>query len=323
MTKKVYEEIECAACGVWFTPSRSNVKYCSDCRRHSDQIVKQMKRNTQRNINRYGYGKEPKKIQNICKECGKDFITYLRPKDFCSKECEDVHFVKHTSCAYCKKPMTMDDDIKDVKNGIWLCSDKCKEGWAWMIARKNGTVRTCPNCGKDFIKKGTYCSRDCYLQFTQKRKAEAERRKAAGLKLCPVCGKEFSGDEICCSTECLQKKKATEPHAMRKCSACGKVFDCPVSDMFSIEYSFCSSECEKKFPDIVANLVAKNEKLQKEKRKKVADDRFQEYISKNGLCSICKTSYMDCERMRTNFRCYPDGSSCKGSLVVKCPKFTR
>ena len=319
MAKKICKEKECEACGAWFTPSRSNVKYCPDCRIHSDQIVRQMERNTQHNIELYGYGQKPKKIQNICKECGKIFISYLQPKDFCSKRCGDTYLVKHTSCAYCKKPMTMDDDVHDVKYGTWLCSDTCKEKWAWVIARKNGTVHTCPNCGKEFIKKGTYCSQGCYQEFMRKKKAEAERRKAAGLKLCPVCGKEFSGNEICCSPECLQKKKEAEPHAMRKCSTCGKVFSCPVSNMFSTEYSFCSLECEKKFPDI----IARKEKLKKEKQKKQAEEKLQKYIQKNGLCSICKTSYVDCERMQSNFRCYPKGSSCKGNLVIKCPKFTK
>ena len=194
MAKEICKEKECEACGAWFTPSRSNVKYCPDCRIHSDQIVRQMERNTQHNIELYGYGQKPKKIQNVCKECGKIFISYLQPKDFCSKRCGDSYLVKHTSCAYCKKPMTMDDDVHDVKYGTWLCSDTCKEKWAWVVARKNGTVHTFPNCGKEFIKKGTYCSQGCYQEFMRKKKAEAERRKTAGLKLCPVCGKEFSGN---------------------------------------------------------------------------------------------------------------------------------
>ena len=201
MAKKICKEKECEACGAWFTPSRSNVKYCPNCRTHSDQIVRQMERNTQRNIDRYGYGQKNKKIQNVCKECGKIFISYLQPKDFCSKRCGDTYLVKHTSCAYCKKPMTMDDDVHDVKYGTWLCSDTCKEKWAWVIARK--------------------------------------------------------------------------------------------------------------------------EKLKKEKQKKQAEEKLQKYIQKNGLCSICKTSYVDCERMQSNFRCYPKGSSCKGNLVIKCPKFTK
>ena len=56
---------------------------------------------------------------------------------------------------------------------------------------------------------------------------------------------------------------------------------------------------------------------------KLEKKKEQEYINKNGLCSICKTSYVDCERMQSNFRCYPKGSSCKGNLVIKCPKFTK
>ena len=157
MAKKICKEKECEACGAWFTPSRSNVKYCPNCRTHSDQIVRQMERNTQRNIDRYGYGQKNKKIQNVCKECGKIFISYLQPKDFCSKRCGDTYLVKHTSCAYCKKPMTMDDDVHDVKYGTWLCSDTCKEKWAWVIARKNGTVHTCPNCGKELNPGDKFC----------------------------------------------------------------------------------------------------------------------------------------------------------------------
>ena len=41
MAKKICKEKECEACGAWFTPSRSNVKYCPNCRTHSDQIVRQ------------------------------------------------------------------------------------------------------------------------------------------------------------------------------------------------------------------------------------------------------------------------------------------
>lgn len=318
MENKVKEK-ECEACGIWFTPSRSNVKYCPNCRTHSDQIVRQMERNTQRNIDRYGYGQKTKKIQNVCKECGKIFISYLQPKNYCSKQCGEKYRIKHTTCAYCGKLMTKTEDIRDMMGKPWFCSYECEESKKWEIARQDGKVNTCPNCGKEFIKKGTYCSQECYREFMGKKKAEAEKRKAAGLKLCPVCGKEFAGNEMCCSPECLQKKKEAEPHAMRKCSTCGKVFSCPVSDMASVEYSFCSLECEKKFSDI----IARKEKLKKEKQKKQAEEKLQKYIQKNGLCSICKTSYVDCERMQSGFRCYPKGSSCKGSLVVKCPKYTR
>lgn len=71
MAKEICKEKECEACGAWFTPSRSNVKYCPDCRIHSDQIVRQMERNTQHNIELYGYGtkakKDPKCLQRMRK----------------------------------------------------------------------------------------------------------------------------------------------------------------------------------------------------------------------------------------------------------------
>lgn len=318
MDKKVKEK-ECEACGAFFIPYRSNGKYCPSCSSHSDRVKQKVERQIRKNIKKYGYGTAPKEIKNICKECGKIFISYVHPKDFCSKECESTYRIKHTFCGYCHKPMTETENIYDVNGKTWFCCEECSEKNKWDNARKLGEVKICPNCGKEFIKKSTYCSKECYIDHMHKKKRESSRRKAAGLKLCPVCGKEFAGNEMCCSPECLQKKKEAEPRAMRKCSTCGKVFSCPVSDMASVEYSFCSLECEKKFSDI----IARKEKLKKEKQKKQAEEKLQKYIQKNGLCSICKTSYVDCERMQSGFRCYPKGSSCKGSLVVKCPKYTR
>ena len=70
-------------------------------------------------------------------------------------------------------------------------------------------------------------------------------------------------------------------------------------------------------------ISKKNLELARQLAQKEYDEKLQKYIQKNGLCSICKTSYVDCERMQSNFRCYPKGSSCKGNLVIKCPKFTK
>ena len=63
---------------------------------------------------------------------------------------------------------------------------------------------------------------------------------------------------------------------------------------------------------------ASSEKL-KEKRQQ----KQKKYIEENGLCSICKTSYKDCERQQSNFTASPEGSVFQGSLVVKCPKFRK
>ena len=84
MDKKVKEK-ECEACGAFFIPYRSNGKYCPSCSSHSDRVKQKVERQIRKNIKKYGYGTAPKEIKNICKECGKIFISYVHPKDFCSK----------------------------------------------------------------------------------------------------------------------------------------------------------------------------------------------------------------------------------------------
>jgi len=317
MDKKVKEK-ECEACGAFFIPYRSNGKYCPSCSSHSDRVKQKVERQIRKNIKKYGYGTAPKEIKNICKECGKIFISYVHPKDFCSKECGSTYRIKHTFCGYCHKPMTETENIYDVNGKTWFCCEECSEKNKWDNARKLGEVKICPNCGKEFIKKSTYCSKECYIDHMHKKKRESSRRKAAGLKLCPVCGKEFAGEGVTCSNECKKKKLASEPCVIRKCIVCGKTFKCPVSRLDE-SFNICSDICQKKL-----SIVMEKEKQQKqEEQMRLEKKKRQEYINKNGLCSICKTSYVDCERMQSGFRCYPKGSSCKGNLVIKCPKFTR
>lgn len=86
MAKEICKEKECEACGAWFTPSRSNVKYCPDCRIHSDQIVRQMERNTQHNIELYGYGQKPKKSKMSAKNAEKSLFHIFNLKTFAAKD---------------------------------------------------------------------------------------------------------------------------------------------------------------------------------------------------------------------------------------------
>lgn len=88
MAKKICKEKECEACGAWFTPSRSNVKYCPNCRTHSDQIVRQMERNTQRNIDRYGYGQKTKRSKMSAKNAEKSLFHIFNLKTFVAKDVE-------------------------------------------------------------------------------------------------------------------------------------------------------------------------------------------------------------------------------------------
>lgn len=155
MDKKVKEK-ECEACGAFFIPYRSNGKYCPSCSSHSDRVKQKVERQIRKNIKKYGYGTAPKEIKNICKECGKIFISYVHPKDFCSKECGSTYRIKHTFCGYCHKPMTETENIYDVNGKTWFCCEECSEKNKWDNARKLGEVKICPNCGKEFIKKSTY-----------------------------------------------------------------------------------------------------------------------------------------------------------------------
>lgn len=315
-----YQEKECEVCGVWFTPTRANAKYCPACRKHAVQKLRKIEYQTQRNIRTYGYGCKPEQITCKCGYCEKDFVTYGKEKDFCSASCASKYRIAHTVCAYCGKPMTETEDIRDVMGKNWYCSDGCQENAAWRYARVEGKVKTCPNCGKEFIKDNTYCSRNCYMEYTRKQKEKSLALKASGLKECSVCGKKFSGNGMYCSPECQKKQEMQEPHAMRTCEVCGKEFDCSASRMV---HPICSDACLQLFEEKKAEMKKNRKSASSEKLKEKKLKKQQKYIEENGLCSICKTSHKDCERLQSNFAASPEGSVFQGSLVVKCPKFRK
>ena len=153
---------------------------------------------------------------------------------------------------------------------------------------------------------------------SQKRNAE---RKSAGITECPVCHKDFlikDGYAGCCSKECSDTRKKSEPHADRKCRMCVTTFSCAVSQM---TIPLCSDICRTKYHKIIRRNktdLSAHKAVQKEKKTK---EKKIKYIKENGLCSICKTSYRDCERMQSNYTASPEGSVFDGNLVIKCPKY--
>ena len=115
-------------------------------------------------------------------------------------------------------------------------------------------VRTCPECGKEFIGYGSkkYCSESC------RRRAN---RKASGHipldvpRKCPVCGKEFqarSTNHQYCSDECRKKEEASRyvpkrgarkeykarSTVTKNCLRCGKEFQTTYSGKI-----YCSDKC--------------------------------------------------------------------------------
>ena len=283
-------EKECEICGVWFKQTNALQKYCPDCRKKSDKKKKILYRNVQRNLHTYDTINYPSGINNVCENCGKEFISYRVKKKFCCSNCEKMFYAKHTFCITCGKPMLGSGDEKIITSYLWYCSDECREKHRWDLAQKNNKIKTCPTCGKQHIKDTIFCSRDCYHKSFRKKATNIANKR---IEICGNCHKKF---------------ETNEP---RK------------------NISFCSVTCQKEYEtQQIINLKSFNERIQalkeetERKHKSLMSQKENAFIEKNGLCSICKTSYKNCERMRSNFRYSPKGASFNGSVIVFCPKYT-
>lgn len=284
MTKQLSEK-ECEICGKWFQPNRSNQKYCEDCRQYSSRKRERMNRNIEHSIRMRGTGQAPNKYECTCRQCGKDFISWTYPRDFCTQKCASQYRIEHTKCAQCGKLMTETNDQRDTLGHVWFCSDICKRKHRWQVAKSKGLVKTCPQCGKEFIGNNKYCSEGCYRAYV----------KEHGVQHRPI------------------------PTIKLKCSICGKEFDCKINQTAR---PLCSEECEDKFIQSDRKFreqFREEQRKEEERERKAAHDK---YIEENGLCSICKTHYKECERMSSNFRIKPEGAIYKNSKIVSCPKFT-
>lgn len=163
-------EKECEICGVWFQPTRSYQKYCPDCGHKSEKKKMYMEKNIRISLAKYGTGRKPAEHEAECENCGKVFFYYGPKRRFCSKGCRIQYGIEHTFCKNCGKPMT-DTENPEYTESDWFCSDSCKAKYEWQLAEKEGRIRTCPNCGKQFIDKNTtYCSRDCYSAWIKTHK---------------------------------------------------------------------------------------------------------------------------------------------------------
>lgn len=189
--------------------------------------------------------------------------------------------------------------------------------------QKNGTLKICPNCGKEFVKDSVFCCNACYQEDRAKKKEYTKYLRDNGLKVCEECGKEFSGLGKFCSAECEVLHKDKEPHAYKNCVICHKTFFCPASEMMA---PLCSDSCRQEYNRKQEQNKKKAKQIKmvsaaelKAKKKAAAEKK---YIAENGLCSICRTSYKDCERMQSNYTASPKGAVFSGSLVIKCPKYT-
>lgn len=198
------EERECKICGVWFQPKRKNNIYCEECSKRSGAKKKKMKRQIMISISRCGTGNKQGEHNNMPR-----FQSENARKPSCHSGKERL--IEPTYCCVCGKKMP-DADDRRIHSPKWYCSAECKEKEKWKIAREKGTVKTCPNCGKEHIQRGIYCSRECYKEHITKNPTHNVVKPLMTEKKCCVCHRLFScqaaqaGDFFYCSKECYEKK---------------------------------------------------------------------------------------------------------------------
>lgn len=281
---------ECEICGGFFTPTRSNQKYCPECSKDSYRLKIKMQKNLDR-ISRTYY--EPTYYKHICKQCGEEFESTAEIQNFCNGRCSFNYRRAHAVCEYCGKNLLEQGiEIKPNQTRGLYCSDECREKAKWKRAKDDGRIGKCPRCGKEFIqpKQGqTYCSAVCHKAAVATAKAAAEKKPK--IHICKECGKEYpQGTGI---------------------SAWGT----------SLNGTFCSAECAENYR-IKVDEAKHRAKLHKQAvAKKRAEREKEQFIKQNGLCGICKTAYSDCERMRSNFIYSPKGANFENGKIIKCPKF--
>lgn len=204
-------ERECKICGVWFRPKRKNNIYCEECSKRSGAKKKKMERQIMISISRCGTGNKQGKYHNMPRFQSEN--TQTQPS---CHSCKAEKFIEPTYCCVCGKKMP-DADDRRIHSPKWYCSAECKEKEKWKIARENGTVKTCPNCGKEHIQRGIYCSRECYKEHITKNPTHNVVKPLMTEKKCCVCHRLFScqaaqaGDFFYCSKECYEKDMERNP----------------------------------------------------------------------------------------------------------------
>lgn len=349
-------EKECEICGVFFETKYAIQKYCPDCGKHAEYKRKKMNRNIQISVSRCGTGKKVEPIMNTCNYCGCEFESWIHKKDFCSESCKEKWIRENTSCDYCGKAYLETENPDAITAGRWFCSYTCKEAYKRKEAEEKGFLRTCKFCGKEFIKRdGIFCNRECYQNAVRDGWKPSIPANQSRPKYCKNCGKEDPFEDGLCSEKCRVEfaRKETlrlqdEQRQIKKMKPLSKAKKTSVKKTASAKETsngLCAScrtpytQCERmssgfsRLPDgavkegnIIVRCPKYTEKKTRTSSKKIketADRLSQEYIEKNGLCSVCRTPYAQCERMSSNFTYSPKGTSFKGSLVVKCPKFVR
>lgn len=292
-------EKECIICGKFFKTDNPIRKCCDDCSEHYNQRKREYTNAYAASKRRMWGTYEPEVIEKKCDGCGKTYKTIHRlliswdPHHddnklyFCTDQCKWRYAASHTYCSVCGKSMENNGRFSlNNSTGTFYCCDECETKGKWEIARRNGEVKICIHCGKEYISKGKYfCGNQCYQEAVKAgwRPEKKEESKLVKINLtCIVCGKTVTKE-------------------------------CNPKDVSPFRF-ICSNECRDKL------ITWKKKKADANIKKNVEVKDLNKVTT--ALCADCRVSYKDCERMQSEFRVLPKGAhyNNKGILVI-CPKY--
>lgn len=313
------EEKECEACGKFFTPTHKLQKYCPDCTGNGYRIKQKIDRRVQKRAYEDWYNTP---VENTCPVCGKTWLSYpTHRKKYCSEECfyEDT---KHTlKCVHCGKPV-IEDHVPSLREchdpAHAFCNEACRQAFLQEQRVRKYGVKTCMNCCKTYSSANEqFCSRACFDEYQKKRRIETGKPpRVPKTKVCKQCGKPFtSTNTTFCSQACSQQYRKEHAKDNKKtCLNCGKTYE-------SNNARFCCRQCQTEYRRAHPEYGPRPSPVERPDEQTAISAKIEEYVKQNGMCGICRTSYMDCERMRSNFTYSPKGSIHKDGKIVSCPKF--
>lgn len=278
---EILQEKECAACGAFFTPTHGLQKYCPNCGHNGSRIRKRIENRVRLSANTEQKN-EPK--EHICPQCGKKFVSYYN-RLFCSDACKIQNKKLNMACGHCGKKII---DIREPTEKECrsahpaYCSDKCRNQAKKEKDIARFGVKKCMNCGEEFISPNArFCSRQCAQEWSAHHKEKMNK-----AKICANCGQHYTS------------------HNARFCS------------------KKCYADYMRQHPAEKNTTVPTESEQEKAiKKEQASRARMEKYIQENGMCGICRTSYVDCRRMQSNFTYSPEGCIIKNNKVIQCPQF--
>lgn len=310
-TKEIIEK-ECQICGKFFTTSNKRRLYCDDCKDNQTNLRRDMERNIKRS--KRIYKKEPEPQEYVCDVCGKTFLTIPKllfhvSRDsshdgkvhiFCSRNHKDEYIREHSKCLYCGKPLkgNLFFNPRTQHANTRFCNQDCKDKFDYERQKILGNVKKCEFCGKEFIRStGYFCCTDCYVNAAKqgwkspaikKRKAEKkekENRSCKRIKRIMICN--------CCQKRTILEGTEKEIRSIHP------------------EDWICEN-CRKK--------GRKKEQMKTVKKETKTIQNSTKDATQ--ICATCRTSYTNCERMRSNFRIIPKGAKFnEKGILIECPKY--